>query len=100
MDVTIITMDDVCWEGLIRRTTVSDERCIVCKAPYESFLDFRCSPPDEAFLDFRCSPPDMLGNTVTFLNLPCGHVDPNGGWEIAPDVLARLILVAENVKDL
>lgn len=84
MDTTAnITMSDVRWEATVRRTTVSDERCNVCEAPYESFLDFRCSAPDE------------FGSIITFLNLPCGHVDPSKhARTAAPEVLARLLLVA------
>lgn len=85
----VLRMDDVAWDRTVKRTPVNGEVCNICHREYSAFLSFKTATGDR-----------NVESPLKFLNLPCTHLDPNGGWGIAPDVLARLILVAENVKDL
>jgi len=79
-------MDDVVWDRAVKRTPVNDEVCGVCHREYSAFLSFRIASDDKG-----------VGSRVGFVNLPCKHFDPDGSWELAPDVLARLLLVAEEI---
>ena len=94
--MTMLEMDAIRWTHRVQRYTTRPARaprciCRVCEAPYESFLDFRCSAPDAFGGDFTVS-----------VNLPCWHVDPvcsdvdGKALQFAPDVQARLLLVAED----
>lgn len=81
----VLRMDDVAWDLAVERIHVNGEVCNTCHREYSAFLSFRTV---------------TASSRVEFVNMPCTHLDPDGSWELAPDVLARLILVAENVKDL
>ncbi len=93
---TPIGMEAIQWEeGVYRYTTnLRPPRCNVCKIPYASFIEFR----------LRVSTFRPEGSFTVSVNLPCWHLDPIpsdvGGRALgfAPDVQARLLLVAEDAN--
>ncbi len=83
------------WEeGVYRYTTnfLRSPRCNVCKTRYTSFIEFR----------LRVSTSRPEGSFVVSVNLPCWHLDPvssdvdGAALGFAPDVQARLLLIAED----
>ena len=78
----VLRMDDVAWDRTVKRIHVNGEVCNICHREYSAFLSFRTV---------------TASSRVEFVNLPCKHLDPDSSWELAPDVLARLILVAEEI---
>lgn len=85
---TVIQMKDVLWGLKVARIATRDGRCAVCRKPYT------------AFVSFRIAIPNSLLRPMKFANLPCGCIDPVEDSEVASDVLARLILVAEDANIL
>ncbi len=92
----LLGMEAIQWEeGVYRYTTnLRPPRCNVCKIPYASFIEFR----------LRVSTFRPEGSFTVSVNLPCWHLDPIpsdvGGRALgfAPDVQARLLLVAEDAN--
>lgn len=95
----LLGMDAVQWEeGVYRYTTkrpprcVRSPRCVRCEMPYASFIEFK----------LRVSSSRHEGSFVVSVNLPCWHLDPissdaeGRALGFAPDVQARLLLVAED----
>ena len=91
----LLGMEAIQWEeGVYRYTTnfMRPPRCNVCKMPYTSFVEFR----------LRVSPSRHDVPFVASVNLPCWHLDPipsdveGRALGFAPDVQARLLLVAED----
>ena len=92
----LLGMEAIRWEeGVYRYTTtfMRPPRCAACKMPYTSFIEFR----------LRVSTSRPEGNNATVsVNLPCWHIDPitsdveGRALGFAPDVQARLLLVAED----
>jgi len=93
---TLIGMEAIQWEeGVYRYTTnLRPPRCAACQIPYTSFIEFR----------LRVSPSRHDVPFVASVNLPCWHVDPipsdvgDAALGFAPDVQARLLLVAEDAN--
>ncbi len=85
----VLRMDDVVWDRTVKRIHVNGEVCNVCHREYSAFLSFKTATGDRS-----------VDSRVKFINLPCKHFDPIGSWELAPDVLTRLLLVAEDADVL
>lgn len=83
----VLRMDDVAWDRTVKRIHVNGEVCNICHREYSAFLSFKTASDGKG-----------VGSRVKFINLPCKHFDPDGSWELAPDVLARLLLVAEEIE--
>lgn len=91
----LLGMEAIRWEeGVYRYTTnfLRPPRCNVCKIPYTSFIEFR----------LRVSTSRPEGSFTVSVNLPCWHIDPisndveGRALGFAPDVQARLLLIAED----
>ena len=91
----LLGMEAIQWEeGVYRYTThfMRPPRCNMCKIPYTSFIEFR----------LRVSTSRPEGSFTVSVNLPCWHIDPitsdvgDAALGFAPDVQARLLLVAED----
>lgn len=96
--MTVLGMDAIRWTHSVQRYTTKPTRgprCRVCKAPYAAFIEFA----------LRVSTTRYGGDFTMSVNLPCWHVDPvcsdvdGKALQFAPDVQARLLLIAEDVRD-
>lgn len=85
----LLTMSDILWDHrIVRVSRPEGYGCGCCSALTDAFIQ-------AAVFSSSVGPRPPQ---VAIINLPCGCVTTGGEyWRAAPEVLARLILVAEEI---
>lgn len=90
-ELPLLTMSDISWDRrIVRVSRPEGYRCGCCTKPSGTYVS--------AITGVELGHDSSLRKTA-IINLPCGCAAMGlGWWRAAPDVLARLILVAEEKR--